>query len=35
VVVVLPLTVAVMVKFHDLLQGALLRSDQSRTAHPS
>ena len=35
VVVVLPLTVAVMVKFHDLLEGALLRADQSRTAHPS
>ena len=31
VIIVLPLTVAVMVKFHDLLQGALLRSEQSRT----
>jgi hypothetical protein len=31
VIVVLPLSVAAMVKFHDLLQGALIRSDRSRT----
>ena len=31
VIVVLPLTVAVMVKFHDLLQGALLRADEPKT----
>jgi uncharacterized membrane protein (DUF485 family) len=30
VIVVLPLAVAAMVKFHDVLQGALLRSDHPR-----
>ena len=31
VIVVLPLAVAAMVKFHDVLQGALVRSDQPQT----
>jgi hypothetical protein len=31
VIIALPLTVAALVKFHDLVEGALRRADRSRT----